>query len=141
MKLYHFTSRYHIQGCLKEGLTLGAVVINIKKKLYVSGYQWLTINKDFNQFWSKHSTLPYDRTDFRLTLKIPRKIRKQRLHKWNDYALNIVSQEMKDTLNVFGDPENWYIFQGTIHPKFIRTVAVKDPTIELAMKNALSKLH
>ncbi len=126
MQLYHFTSRYHIKGCLECGLTMGIIPVCYKKKLIISGYQWLTVNKNFNQSWCRFSSLPYDRTEYRIKLQIPKRIRKERLMKWDKYALHFVSEEMKQILNSVGDYYNWYVFRGKISPKYIHSFKQKN---------------
>ncbi len=125
MKLYHFTSPIHVEGCIKEGINKGSIPL-YKDGRYglLPGWQWLTSNPDFNQQWAntEFSTLPYDRTAHRLTIVIP-KTAKNRLHKWLDICGKL---PIDQHLNAYGDPDNWYVFQGRIKPGWIRQVEQKE---------------
>lgn len=125
MKLYHFTSPIHVEGCKKEGINRGSIPLyKDGRHGLLPGWQWLTSNPDFGQEWAnkEHSTLPYDRTAYRLTVVIP-KTSKNRLHKWLDICGSL---PIDKHLNAFGDPENWYVFQGRIKPGWIRQVEQKE---------------
>ena len=124
MKLYHFTSPLHVDGCLKNGIIKGVIPIYKDGKYgLIPGFQWLTLNPDFQQEWAntKYSTLSYDRTEYRLTVVIPKTAR-DRLFKWLDICDSLPIDE---AMNAYGDPENWYIFEGRIKPSWIRKVEKK----------------
>lgn len=125
MKLYHFTSPLHVDGCKKEGICKGSIPLYQNKRFgLLPGWQWLTTNPSFNQEWAntEFSTLPYDRTAFRLTVVIP-KTAKKYLHRWLDIHDKFPTDSC---LNAFGDPENWYVFKGRIKPGWIRKVEYKE---------------
>ena len=123
MKLYHFTSRHHIEGCKKEGLRLGMIPVAINPPRLIPGFQWLTKRKRFSQSWCdpEYSSLPYSRNEYRITIKIPRAHRKN-LARWLDYF----ERKLKDTeakvLNEFGDPWNWYLFKGIVAPEWFKKI-------------------
>lgn len=122
MKLYHFTSKHHIDGCIREGLTMGAVPISINPPLLIDGFQWLTRNKSPEQSWCAERILvPYRRDEFRITLKIPKGERKENLIPWLDFCKEYRMPLAKD-LNGLGDPENWYLFRGRVSPGWFRGV-------------------
>jgi len=124
VKLYHFTSNLHVEGCTKNGITLGAIPLYKNGKFYrLPDWQWLTTNPDFQQEWAntEYTMLSYDRTAFRLTVIIPKTARKQ-LFKWLDICDRFPIDEY---LNAYGDPENWYVFNGRIKPGWIREVEKK----------------
>ena len=124
MKLYHFTSTHHVDKCLQEGIKLGSIpVVEDNSFKLISGYQWLTSNPDFKQEWAntEYSTLPYDRTAHRLTIIIPKTDRKN-LYKWQDVCETF---NIDEYMNAYGDPENWYVFEGRIKPSWIRSVENK----------------
>jgi len=124
MKLYHFTSPFHVEGCCKEGIRKGSIPIRHNGRIgLLPNWQWLTSNPDFKQEWAntEFSTLPYDRTAFRITVVIP-KTAIQRLHKWLDVCDRL---PIDPCMNEFGDPENWYVFRGRIKPGWIRQVEEK----------------
>jgi hypothetical protein len=125
MKLYHFTSPLHVKGCTKEGINKGSIPL-YKDGRYglLPGWQWLTSNPDFNQQWAntEFSTLPYDRTEYRLTVVIPKAAR-DRLFRWLDICDKL---PINETMNAYGDPDNWYVFQGRIKPGWIRQVEQKE---------------
>ncbi len=119
MKLYHFTSKYHIGDCKFFGLTLGCIPLSIDHPpVVINGYQWLTKNKQFKQSWCEYSTLPYNRNDYIITIVIPKAHRKNLL-KWIPYGKQFKSY---DALNSYGDLENWYVFKGTISTKWFRKI-------------------
>lgn len=115
---YHFTSRHHVKKCLLEGLKYGSIPdINDNGEVFLTdGYQWLTTSADFNQEWCKESSLPYDRTEYRLTIKIP-KLRKNNLFQWLDICK---TNKLAKDLNSFGDPENWWLYKGVVMPQWIK---------------------
>ena len=117
MKLYHFTSKHHVQGCLDKGLRLGVIPIQgpPDKLTFIKEMQWLTQNPEKAQSWNENSTLPYDRTEYRLTVKIP-KAHRRKLIPWR------LIEDMSPILSSDGDPDNWYVFDGIIKPGWIRDV-------------------
>ncbi len=123
MKLYHFTSRHHIRGCIAHGLLKGHIPISIDPVKLIPGFQWLTKNKSFDQSWCDPdcSTLPYQRNEYRITIKIPRAHRKN-LIRWLDYFEQKLKGTKASVLNDFGDPENWYLFKGTVDSKWFGKV-------------------
>jgi len=118
-RLYHFTSRYHINSVKKDGIALGCILHKAKNvHTFLEGYQWLTQNPDWNQKWDEGSSLDYYRTDFRITIRIAKNMVK-RVTPWNPMSKILgLSEETVSILNSFGDPENWFIYTGTIKPKW-----------------------
>jgi hypothetical protein len=125
MKLYHFCPEWMLDSILKEGLTKGKMLLNDNPPSFRDNMQWLTINKDFDQSWNKYSTLPYSRTDYRLTIKLPNR---NNLFNWKFQGYQLTSNEMYDVLSSFGDPENWYVYNGVIKAKLIKKV-VRNPSL------------
>jgi hypothetical protein len=122
MKLYHFTSSEHVGGCLKEGITKGFLPLFIEGNIsLLPNAQWLTSNSEFTQTWAENSTLPYDRTAFRLKINIPKTSLKQ-LYKWSDICDGL---PLLPDFNTYGDYENWWIFKGRIKPSWIKSVEKK----------------
>ena len=121
MKLYHFTAGWMLESILKEGLTKGCVPISIQPPRFNYGFQWLTSNDNFNQSWCEYLTLPYNRNDYRIVVKIPDS-KKRFLINWIEQGRKYSNNEMFNTLSEFGDPENWYIYQGKIKPQWIKNV-------------------
>ena len=125
IKLYHFTSALHVEGCIKEGINKGSIPLYKNGKFgLLPGWQWLTESPDFKQVWAntEFTTLPYDRTAFRLTVIIPKTAQKQ-LFRWLDICNKF---PIDRHLNAYGDPENWFVFQGRIKPGWIRQVEQKE---------------
>jgi len=123
MKLYHFTSRHHINGCMKEGLTRGGIPEVAGFKLsWINGYQWLTTNSSFDdQKWEKPSgILKYRRNEYRITIKIP-KAKRQNLIKWTDF-IKEMKLNITEHLNAFGGHEDWYLYHGKVKPKWFRNI-------------------
>lgn len=122
MELYHFTSPVHLDGCLKEGITKGMIpLLENGQVTVISGWQWLTSNPKFNQSWAEFSSLPYDRTAYRLTVNIP-KSAMGNLSKWLDICKTM---PFLPDLNTYGDPENWWVLKRRIKPGWIRGVEKK----------------
>lgn len=116
MILYHFTSKYHVDGCLEHGIKFGMIPEKMGSLVAViHGYQWLTTNPDFIQSWCEGGSLGYDRTEYRLTVKIPKKKQKNLLI-WLD---NCHDYKLAGVLNSFGDPENWRLYHGEIPKHWI----------------------
>lgn len=118
MKLYHFTSRHHIQSCLEQGLTLGLIPVSVIPPKFIRGYQWLTKNKSFEQAWCEYSTLPYRREEYRITVVIPKNQIKNVIP-WLQYCEE-TKIESAAYLNAFGDPHNWMLFRGIVFPEWFK---------------------
>lgn len=70
MRLYHFTNRMFLFGIMKEVIRLGMIPVSMKPE-FVTGYQWLTVNPDFQQSWNGRVLVKYDRAEIRLTIEVP----------------------------------------------------------------------
>ena len=114
---YHFTSHLHVDSCRNEGLKLGVMpfVKNGNLRL-IKNYQWLTRRPDFKQAWCEGGSLQYDRSEYRITIEIP-KLRQKNLFKWLDKC---ETNKLAADLNYRGDPENWFIYHGIIAPQWIK---------------------
>ena len=110
----------------EEGLTRGYIPFITKGKIkLLKNSQWLTLNPDFDQSWERHSTLPYRRNAFRITIKVP-KSAKENLIKWLDLCKHEKFEETANVLNEYGDPENWYIFFGKVKTSWFREITEKE---------------
>jgi len=117
--LYHFTSPRHVGSIQREGITRGVLPLRVDPPYEGrSGFQWLTANPDPDQSWNEGSTLPYDRTAWRLMIGVP-EAAADRLHWWPIWGPVAVPLDVYRTLSEFGDPENWYVFAGRIPPDWI----------------------
>lgn len=113
-----------LESIKKEGLTRGYLPYYNGDKIFpLHGHQWLTKNKSFKQEWetpNEYTQLKYRRNDYRITIKLP----------WDDEKLNewlILCADKKlhltaQTLNYYGDPENWYLYSGPIKPSHFREI-------------------
>ena len=105
----------------RSGLTLGSIpMVDGNNYKIMDGFQWLTYNPSFEQEWEKHSTLPYRRNYYRITIKIPKT--DTNLLKWSELSKISVFQETASILNAFGDFENWYVYNGRIKPNYFREI-------------------
>lgn len=117
MTLYHFTAKRFIESILKAGLTKGVMVKTISPVTFIFNKQWLTKNPEFNQSWlNPNSQLKYKRNEVRLTIEIPIK-QTQNCQPWSQ--MRFLVPLVADELSAFGDPENWFIYQGNIKPEWI----------------------
>ena len=120
MKLYHFTSKHHIESCLARGLVMGVIPVSIDPVEVIPGYQWLTKNKRFQQSWChpSYSSLPYRRDEYRIMVVIPKSQRKNVIP-WLQYCEETKIESAAD-LNAFGDPHNWMLFKGKVRPEWFK---------------------
>jgi hypothetical protein len=65
--------------------------------------------------------IPYDRTELRLTIALP-KVERFNLFKWTEFGKY---NPFIEDLNSFGDPESWYVFRGVIIPYWITDIHKK----------------
>lgn len=116
-KFYHFTASRFLPSIKKEGIILGRMLKTMRPPTFLTNKQWITINPDFDQSWSAGTgRLPYMRNEVRLTVKIPLKYL-EFCKPWSQ--MRFLTPEVAKDLESFGDPENWYIFQGPIRPEWI----------------------
>lgn len=141
MPFYHFTAAHLLKKILEEGLTLGTTPAlwadrGAKYLEFITGTQWLTINKTFEQDWhppKSMRTLPYARADYRLTIEIPN-AQRSHIFTWDDfYNLHMkragyLKLPMYDS-PMFCVPGDWRIFVGNIHPLWIKDY-VENPCAE-----------
>jgi len=124
MKLCHFTAVHLLDGCKRDGLTLGRVPWSDGRTVELRpGLQWLTTNPKWEQSWHnpEFSSLPYSRTAVRITVSIP-PIYRKRVLKWLRYCKG---NKLTRDLNSYGDPENWRIFRGAIPPEWFTAIEVR----------------
>jgi hypothetical protein len=114
MILYHFTSKHHIESCKREGLTLGLIPFLSNGQIdAIDGHQWLTENLNYDQAWNSMLAVKYDRTEYRITINIPKKHHGSVLF-WLDFCEE--NPGKFDYLNTYGDPWNWRLFVGRVKP-------------------------
>jgi hypothetical protein len=132
MTLYHFTSLKHIRGCLAEGLTKGHVPTQLEPPELASGWQWLTTDESFQQSWNTMTNLDYDRTAYRITITLPY-YAAGKVYRWEKKGPKLCKRSTYETLSSQGDPENWRLFKGTLHPQWMVDVTAKEghPAIEI----------
>ena len=123
MELFHFTASRFIDSIRREGLNKGGVLELQELGAFLHrGFVWLTANESFyTQGWSTMLGLPYDRSEFRMTVDIPDS-HADRLTRW----LTFCEQGRVNTLtaaiaNMAGDPENWWLYEGAIPPRWIKS--------------------
>ena len=117
--IYHFCAGVMLGGILREGLTKGRCPMVTKDKVgYVSGCQWLTAEGDRQkQSWATQIDIKYDRTEYRLKVKIPFKAR-HRLIRAADYIKRFPI-EMRHVVLDWKGHEDWYVFEGKIPADWI----------------------
>lgn len=122
---WHFTSAYHVGGCLRDGIALGVTPIRVKGNVeFLHAHQWLSSDKSFRQSWCKYSTLPYDRTAYRLRIKIP--------ERWHHNILDykrwraLLRGRMMPNFAKCRSAKNWFVYQGIIPRSWIVAVDKKE---------------
>lgn len=125
MALYHFTSPGHIDGCLEEGLTKGHVPVRLDPPKLLEGWQWLTEDGSFDQSWNTMENLDYDRTAYRITIRVP-PLANNKLYRWTSVMDRLVEPQARRSLNAKGDPENWVLFKGVLRPRWFVGVTAKE---------------
>lgn len=119
MILYHFCPAHMVRSILQEGLTKGGYPIFDGDELSImTGIQWLTTEKDpAKQSWATSNLISYSRTDYRLTVDIPKSYLKK-LVKAKDFV-KLLSEENREAVEGYEGSDDWYIFRGKIPPKWI----------------------
>ncbi len=123
--LWHFTSPLHVNGCLRDGIALGVTPIRVNGGIdFLHAHQWLSSDMSFMQEWCARSSLPYDRTAYRLTVKIPESER----HKLLDYTQwrALLRGRMMPDFDKCRSAKSWFIFQGIIPKTWITNVDTKE---------------
>jgi hypothetical protein len=129
MILYHFTPSHCIDGCLNDGLTRGRIPCGIDEIEFLDGWQWLTIESDFDdQPWAEQHALNYDRTAYRITIEVPLTGR-PKLHRWIEHGPRLVPDKVYATLCEQREglrPEDWFIFKGTVRRQWFTRVDARE---------------
>lgn len=127
MTFYHFTSKFHVQNCLKFGITKGMLPRKTDKGYILhKNIQWLTLDGNpNNQSWATQIIITYNRTEYRLKIKIPKKYRKN-IISWKEYSKN--KSEYID-LNQFKGSKNWFLYIGPIPRDWIKKT-LRSPGLE-----------
>lgn len=125
MILYHFTAARLIKRIKREGLTLGGVLDrdSAGRLIARTGYIWLTTNDNFYaQDWNSMLIIPYDRAEFRITVRVPTTY-EGRVINWLEYcASGNIAPDIAEHLNAIGDPHNWRLYRGVIPPAWFKAV-------------------
>lgn len=143
MRLWHFTAGCHLSSIMREGLTLGGVVLGewFKSKAPLDvvardqdrfirrGWQWLTESDSWNQGWSPRPVRSVDghecnRTEWRLSVRIPTS-GMSRLHSWESVATRFgFDDEMLTRFNEAGGVDEcwsgWWLFEGPLPASWIK---------------------
>lgn len=125
-KLFHFTSERFVCSIMKEGLTRGKMLADwsddLKKVKLINGWQWLTTNESFDQSWAVGTgKLPYKRNEVRMTIIVPEG--RHRLNPWSQ--IQFLFPRTAPILNAYGDPESWWLYEGTVKPDWIKELKRK----------------
>lgn len=119
-KLYHFTADRFLPGIRAVGLTRGVLLKSLEPPKFLFGWQWLTTNADWDQSWAEGTgRLPYRRNEVRLTIEIPEQYM-DHLQPWSQ--VRFLVPDVGPLLSMYGDPENWWLFRGSVRPEWIRKI-------------------
>lgn len=124
--LYHFTAKRFLESIKRQGLTRGMMLKSIQPLQFLPNKQWLTTKKEFDQGWSIGTgRLSYKRNEVRLTVEIPIDAQGN-LKPWTQmrFLVPLVANDLEDS--DLADPENWWIYQGKIKPKWITEIKFND---------------
>lgn len=121
-KLYHFCAGFCVDSIKELGLILGICPVDLGDKVkFIPKCQWLTSNPDpQKQSWATSHALNYSRTAYRLTVVIPRNHRKH-LIAATEFVKEL-PKEAQQLVNGWPGSEEWYIYRGTIPPKWIKEI-------------------
>lgn len=138
---YHFTSTQHLAGVRQGGLAKGAIPFRMLpdgKITFMRGYQWLTLDGNWDQSWAnpKLSPLPYRKNEYRLTIQIPNFAMKN-LVSWLDYSQK-VNPPSVTFLQSFRGHRHWWLFQGIIPFLWVVAVDHNPEPINLAHLNEVT---
>lgn len=108
-----------VEAIKREGLRLGAYpIFSGDKAEFIPNIQWLTAEPDrTKQSWATSYLIHYDRTAYRLTIRIPGSHHKK-LIKAIEYVSVLPERDRGIVLDWPGS-EMWYVFQGHIPPQWI----------------------
>lgn len=121
--LFHFCSARDIEKIKAEGLTKGLCpIINGSLVRFIANCQWLTLNGNPDkQTWATSHMIDYSRTDYRLTISIPRK-HTRALFKAKDFIQDAVPKRSQYFVTNYPGADDWYVYRGAILPKWIRNI-------------------
>lgn len=127
--LYHFTSNRFVDSIMKEGLTKGCILsdfrrdpLGVPKVKFAKGWQWMTTNESFDQEWAVGTgRLPYKRNDVRMKIVVPPGV--HRLNPWSQ--IKFLFPKTAHLLSEFGDPQNWWVYEGIVKPEWIKELKRK----------------
>lgn len=119
MNLYHFCAAHMKDSILRTGLTLGCLPMLSEGGVVLHpNVQWLTAEPDpQKQIWATRNLVPYSRTDYRLTVRIPDNYRKK-LVRATDYV-KALPEEARGLVLDWPGSEKWYVYLGRIPAKWI----------------------
>jgi hypothetical protein len=111
-----------VESIRKRGLVLGKFpLIGDGHYTFIQGLQWLTDDPNpAAQSWATSILIPYDRTEYRLTVNVPMN-RTRRLHKAKVFAKKL-SEAQREIVEAWAGSEHWYIYEGSISPKWITMI-------------------
>ena len=119
MILYHFCAAQAVPSIMRYGLTLGMLPLyELTGYSLEPNYQWLTVEKDpKKQSWTEYNMVPYSRTAYRLTIRIPDSYRKKLIR-----ATELVKGLRENQRHIVDDwagSDAWYVYHGRIPPEWI----------------------
>lgn len=118
MRLYHFCSDKAVKKILRNGISKGGIIEPFDTYYqFHFGYVWLTTDPDpKNQSWATNYLLDENRTEWRLTVEIP----KQEENRVMD-RIAVVDRFPRASLlyNGWNGSENWRVYHGLIDKRWI----------------------
>lgn len=121
MRLYHFCNERDVKSIMGTGLKLGKLVVpsysNLAGFVIYDDWQWLTLDPDPKaQTWATKNLIGYSRTQWRLTVEIPKKYEKRLFDREGIRAQHRRADEL---FRKFEGCENWRVYHGQIPKSWI----------------------
>ena len=129
IRLYHFAPAHMVKGVMEYGLTRGAMPL-FGDDGVINGFmlecQWLTKDGDpQNQHWATQINLDYDRTAYRLTVKIPESRRRNLLFGKAILDIEGLPSKTRECFEATPGHENWAVYFGCIPARWIKKIQRK----------------
>lgn len=146
-RFLHYTALHHAEDIVRSGaINRGGIPIPDPSGEYLAGqergWQWLTKSEEWSQPWATQQVITCDRTEVRFTVEIPL-LDLDRLYRWDAVAADFgyrpdIARKFADLAG--GDSSCWFVFNGTIPKRWLRSVE-KRPGLGAGVPACLESLR